>query len=96
MSKVTIDDVKKLAQLSSLQVSDEEASRLQAELENILGYVEQLDSVDTAGLDPTYQVTGLKNVTRDDVILNYGVAQDALLKNAPEQQDAQMKVRRVL
>lgn len=96
MSKVTIDDIKKLARLSALQVSEEEASNLQSELEGILQYVEQLDSIDTTGVEPTYQVTGLKNVTREDVVINYGVTQEELLKNAPQKQDAQVKVRRVL
>ncbi|PLS81932.1 Asp-tRNA(Asn)/Glu-tRNA(Gln) amidotransferase GatCAB subunit C [Candidatus Saccharibacteria bacterium] len=96
MSKVTIDDVKKLAKLSALQVTDEEATKLQTELETILGYVEQLDAVDVEGVEPTYQVTGLQNVMREDRVIDYGVSQQQLLQNTPEQQDAQIKVRKVL
>lgn len=96
MSKISADDVKKLARLSALSVTDEEVDSLRSELESILSYVEQLDAVDTTGLEPTYQVTGLVNVTREDREIEYGVNQDALLKNAPAKQDGQIKVRRVL
>jgi aspartyl-tRNA(Asn)/glutamyl-tRNA(Gln) amidotransferase subunit C len=96
-SKVTIDDVQKLAKLSALQVADDEAEKLRSELERIISFVQQLDSVDTTGIEPTYQVTGgLKNVTRADKVIDYGVSQAELLKNAPSSQDTQIKVRRVL
>ncbi len=96
MTKISADDVKKLAALSALQVSDQEITSLQAELEQILSYVAQLDKVETSGLKPTYQVTGLKNVTRSDEFIDYGVSKDELLKNAPEVNDGQIKVKRVL
>lgn len=86
----------KLASLSALHVSDDEAKKLQAELQNILKFVEQLDSVDTTGVEPTYQVTGLEDVWREDEIIDYGLDRDALLKNAPDSQDGQIKVKRVL
>lgn len=96
VTTISLDDVKKLASLSALQVSDDEAVRLQSELENILKFVEQLNSIDTEGVEPTYQVTGLENVWRDDEIIDYGLSREALLKNAPSQQDGQIKVKRVL
>lgn len=96
MSSVSIDDVKKLASMSGLQVTDEEIAKLTLELEEILDFVEQLDSIDTKGVEPTYQVTGLKNVMREDKPIEYDVSQEELLKNAPDQQDGQIKVGRVL
>lgn len=96
MSKLTVDDIKKLAKLSALQVTDEEAVTLQGEIETIIGFVEQLDAVDTNGLQPTYQVTGLQKVVRKDVVIDYRVSQEQLLENAPAVQDAQIKVKRVL
>lgn len=96
MSSISIDDVKKLAVLSALSVSDEEATALLAQLNEILGFVEQLNEVDTAGVEPTYQVTGLENVMRDDTLIDYGLNRDDLLKNAPDHQDGQIKVKRVL
>lgn len=96
MSKLSIEDVKKNARLSGLSISDEEAKRYQQEFQAILEYVEQLDAVDTSGLEPTYQVTGLSNVTRDDEVIDYGLSRAQLLENAPEHQDGALKVERVL
>lgn len=96
MSKLSRDEVLKLAALSKLRLSDEEVESLRSELSEILNYVRQLDSVDTKGLKPTYQVTGLMNVTRPDEIKDYGYKTAELLKNAPALQDNQFKVKRVL
>lgn len=96
MSKLTREDVLKLARLSRLKLSEEEINKFQTELSEILEYVEQLDQVDVTGLEPTYQVTGLKNIARKDEIIDYAAQPDALLKNAPAVQDNQFKVKRVL
>ena len=68
MSTITTDDVRHLAQLSNLQLTDDEVENLRDDLENILGYIEQLGEIDTTGVEPTYQVTGLENVWRDDEV----------------------------
>lgn len=96
MTQIQRDDIQKLASLSALTVTGDESDALAAQLTTILEYVEQLNSVDTEGVEPTYQVTGLENVMREDVVIDYGLDRDALLANAPEQQDGQIRVRRVL
>lgn len=96
MTTISLDDVKKLATLSALRITGTEALTLQSELQNILKFVEQLDGVDTTGIEPTYQVTGLKNVWREDEVIDYGLNREELLKNAPDKQDGQIKVKRVL
>lgn len=96
MSTISIADVQKLAQLSALTITDDQAKTMTDELNDILGYVEQLDEVDTEGITPTYQVSGLENVTRPDEIVDMGVSQADLLKNAPAEQDGSIKVPRVL
>jgi aspartyl-tRNA(Asn)/glutamyl-tRNA(Gln) amidotransferase subunit C len=96
MSKLSRDEVLKLAALSKLRLSDEEVERLRGELSEILSYVEVLDQVDIEGLEPTYQVTGLKNVYRPDETRDYGYKQEELLKNAPAIQDNQFKVKRII
>ncbi len=85
-----------MARLARLELTDDEVSRYTKEISAILGYVEQLQNVDVSGLEPTYQVTGLKNVTRPDQIRDYGVDQADLLKNVPASEDGQIKVKRVL
>jgi aspartyl-tRNA(Asn)/glutamyl-tRNA(Gln) amidotransferase subunit C len=96
MSTISVNDVQKLAQLSALSLSDEQVASLADELTHILGYVEQLNDINTEGVEPTYQVTGLHTVTRPDTVIDYGVSQAELLKNAPDVMDGQMKVPRVL
>lgn len=96
MAELTKNDVLKLARLARLQLSDDEVVKFQKEITEILTYVEQLQSVDTKGLEPTYQVTGLKNVTRRDEIADYNETQKDLLKNAPATEGGYIKVKRVL
>lgn len=95
MTKITDDDVLKLAQLSKLSLTDEQVVKFRDEIEEILNYIEQLQQVDTDGLEPTNQVTGLTNVMREDEIED-SVDKDELLKNAPEKEGDYIKVRRVL
>ena len=96
MSKLSRDDVLKLAALSCLKLTEEEIERFREELSEILEYVAMLENADTHGLEPTYQVTGLKNVMRSDEIKKYQAGPADLLKNAPSTQDGQFKVKRVL
>jgi len=96
MSTITTDDVRHLAQLSNLQLSDDEVENLRGDLENILGYIAQLGELDTTGIEPTYQVTGLENVWRDDEVQEAKVTRERLLELAPEQADHSVKVPKVL
>ncbi len=95
MSKITDEDVLKLAKLSKIRLSQEELSKFRVEIESILGYVEQLQLVNTDELEATNQVTGLENVMRDDKEDTFTPAID-LLKNVPSLEDDYIKVRRVL
>lgn len=96
MTKISRDDVQHLAQLSSLQLTDSEIDALQGDLEGIVEYINQLGALDTTGVEPTYQVTDLENVMRDDEVIDYGVTRDTLLKLAPAAQDNSVKVPKVL
>lgn len=95
-TSVTRDDVLHLAQLSNLQLSDDEIDNLQADISNILGYVTLLGELDTSGVEPTYQVTDLENVMRDDVVDVHEADRGRLLSLAPDQKDNQIKVPKVL
>jgi len=96
MTQLTREDVLKLARLARLELSDDEIEEYQKELSAVLDYVAQLDTVDTEGLQPTSQVTGLKNVTRDDQVIDYGVSPEELLQLAPKSQDGHIKVKRMI
>lgn len=96
MSKISRLDILKLARISRLKLSDEEIERLESELTEILTYVETLNSADTAGVEPTYQISGLTNVTRPDEVKDYGYLPSDLLNNAPSTLDNHFKVKRVI
>ena len=96
MTQISRDDVQHLAQLSSLQLTDDEADSLRADLDNIVNYIHQLSELDTTGVEPTYQVTDLENVWRDDVVDDYGLNGEQLVSLAPESLENQIKVPKVL
>jgi aspartyl-tRNA(Asn)/glutamyl-tRNA(Gln) amidotransferase subunit C len=96
MADLSREDVLKLARLARLTVTDEEVEKYRTELSEILHYVEQLQNADVTGLQPTSQVTGLTNVTRDDEVVDYGVAPDELLRIVPNKQDRLVKVKRMI
>lgn len=96
MVQITQDDVRRLAQLSALALDDDEIIALQADIGNILTYVNKLEELDTAGVKPTYHVNGLKNVWRDDVVVDGGVTTERLVGLAPARQGNAIKVPKVL
>ncbi len=95
MTTISTSDIQHLASLSSLALADDEVDGLRQDLENIIGYIEQLGKLDTAGVEPTYQVTGLENVWREDEV-QPGIPAEKLLEMAPEKQNNQVKVPQVL
>lgn len=95
MTTISTSDIQHLASLSSLALADDEVDGLRQDLENIIGYIKQLGELDTSGVEPTYQVTGLENVWREDEV-QPGVSREALLNLAPKKQNNQVKVPQVL
>jgi len=95
MTNISTSDIQHLAGLSSLALADDEVDGLRQDLENIIGYIEQLGELDTSGVEPTYQVTGLENVWREDEV-QPGISRDELLELAPEKQNNQVKVPQIL
>jgi aspartyl-tRNA(Asn)/glutamyl-tRNA(Gln) amidotransferase subunit C len=96
MGNLTRDDVLKLARLARLDLSEEEINTLAEELSEILHYVEQLQDIDVSGLSPTNQVTGLVNVDRDDVVVDYGYKPLDLLNNVPHTKGDLIQVKRMI
>lgn len=95
MADLTRDDILKLARLSKLELSEEQITKYQSEIQSIVAYVENLQAVDVNGLEPTRQVTGLTNVTRPDQVQEY-VSREALLKNLPQEENDHIKVNRMI
>lgn len=96
MTELTREDVLKLARLARLSLTDEEVEVFRKEISDVLQYVTLLSDVDVNGLEPTSQVTGLKNVMREDKVIDYGVSSADLLRLAPKTQDGHIKVKRMI
>ncbi len=96
MADLTRDDILKLARLARIHLSEAEITEFADEFNDILKYVEQLNQVDTTGLSPTSQVTGLTNVLRPDVVRDYGYTAADLLRNVPRKRGDQIQVNRMI
>jgi aspartyl-tRNA(Asn)/glutamyl-tRNA(Gln) amidotransferase subunit C len=80
---VDTQTVKKVASLARIAISDADAERLAPELNNILGWIEQLGEVNTAGVEPMTAVIPNHLRLRDDVVTD-GDVRDRVLANAPQ------------
>ncbi len=92
---LTPEEVKKIALLARIELSDAEVGKFQKDLSTVLDYVDELKQVDTEGLEIVSQVTGLQNVQRNDEI-EATENRDDILANAPEIKDGYYKVKAIL
>ncbi len=81
--KITRQEVEHVARLARLKLSEREQDVFTDQLSNILTYVEQLNELDTKGVEPTSHVLDIRNVMRDDVA-EESLPQERALANAPE------------
>lgn len=96
MAKVTKNDVKHIADLSNLTLTDEEIAKFTPQLDKIIEFVATLSEVDTENVEPTSQTTGLTNVLREDVVKSENsLTQDEALSNT-EGHNGFFKVKAVL
>ena len=92
---VSEEQVRHVAKLARLALSDVEIDKMVPELNNILGWVEQLGEVDTDGVEPLTAVIDLKLRLRDDVVTD-GNIRDKVLLNAPDAQHGFFAVPKVI
>ncbi len=92
-------DVKHIAKLARLGLTNEEEKKFEKELSAILDFVAKLNEIDTEHIEPTAQVTGTINVFGNDetnLICEDKQIKDNILKNAPAKEGRYFKVKRVL
>ena len=77
--------------LAKLELSDEEKEQAKQDMGRMLDYIDQLNELDTSGLEPMSHVFPVENVFREDVVTN-GDDRDEMLANAPESKDGAFKV----
>ncbi|GLV21262.1 glutamyl-tRNA(Gln) amidotransferase subunit C [Sphingobium sp. TomMM35A] len=92
---IDLQTVKKIASLSRISVTDAEAEAMVPELNNILGWVEQLGEVDVAGVEPMTAVIPNKLRLRDDAVTD-GDVRDRVLANAPQAEHGFFAVPKVI
>ena len=95
MSKITADDVRKVAKLARLDLPEDTINTYTGQLERILDYVDHLQAVDTAGGPPTTRAVEVVNVTRDDAVVATDVREE-LLDQAPLREGDFFRVPKIL
>jgi len=89
-------EVQKIASLARIEITDEEAEKYSKELSDILVFVEKLNEADTGGIEPIAHITGAKNVTREDKVVEYSdETKEKIINNFPEKKDRFDKVKAV-
>ncbi len=80
--KLSREQVKKVAKLANLPITEVEEDQYSEQLSKILDYIDQLGKVEVSKTKPTYNVTALSNVMREDVASSPSLSQEEALKNA--------------
>lgn len=93
---ITREDVVHLAELSNISLAEDQIEPLIKDLDNILGYISQLDELDTDNVEPTYQCFDMQNIWREDEIEEFEAKREDLLALTRESEDNQIKVPKVL
>lgn len=91
MAKLTKEEVKHVAHLARLAITEEEAEKFAEQLGKITDFAEQLNELDTTNVEPTSHVLPLVNVLREDVAKE-GLSRDKVMLNVKEQEAGQIKV----
>lgn len=92
MAKLSQNDVENIAKLAKLELNQAEKEKFANQLSGVLEYAEFLNEVDTEGVPPTAQVTGMTDVIRNDEISSQAVTYDQIQQNAPTFENGALKV----
>lgn len=91
---ITKKDVEHVAKLARIELSEDEKEKFAKQLGDIIEYVDQLNEVDTEGVDPMAHPYPLTNITRVDRV-EYDNTREELLLNAPDEEDGFFKVPKI-
>ena len=94
--EVNQETIQHLGKLSNFALTDAATTRLVKDINDIVGYISQLDQLDTDGVEPTYQVFEMENVWRPDEILPQEADREQLLALTVATENHQIKVPKVL
>lgn len=91
---ISTEDVKHVAKLARLELTDEEINKYSKQLGDILKYVEQMNEIDTTNIDPMPHAIPVYNVMREDVV-KYEETKEELMQNAPFEEDGFFRVPKI-
>ena len=92
---ISKEEVKHIAKLARLGLSDKEIGKFQKELSSILDYVEKLKKVDVSGIQATSHPLEVKNVVREDKPRKWEAGSERLVKMAPDKKEGYVKVKSI-
>ena len=95
MTKITKDEVKKVAHLARLELNEDEIINHAKQLEKILGYIEQLEKINTEDVPCTTRAIEVINVFRKDEMKNFDCTEE-LLELGPSREDKYFKVPKII
>jgi aspartyl-tRNA(Asn)/glutamyl-tRNA(Gln) amidotransferase subunit C len=95
MTRISEEQVKHVAHLARLAITEDEAKKFTTQLDAIIGFAEQLNELDTSNVEATSHVLDMKNVMREDKPVE-GLPREEVLKNAPDKHDGQVRVPSIL
>lgn len=93
--KLTIEEVRSIAELARLDLTEDEINLYAGQLSEVLNYFERLQELDTSHIEPTASVLPLTNVLRPDVP-GRPLSPEEVIANAPDSEDNQFRVSAVL
>ena len=93
---ITREEIIHIAELSRLELSEDEIKKFSGQLDSILKYIGQLNEVDTKNVEPTAQVSGLADVWRSDAVKEWDRSEVVEALSQGELEGGQIKVKRVL
>ncbi len=91
---ITKEDIKNLADLARIEVTESDAESLTGEIDAILGYVSKINEI---SVDGTGEIPVIRNIMREDVVTHKsGEYTEAILNNAPSREGSYLKVKKIL
>lgn len=96
-NKISIKEVEHIAELARIELKEEEKKEFSGQLSDVLGYIEQLNELDTENVESVSRVMGMNNVMREDKVEESDEEmREVIVGNFPAEQDGYVKVKQVL
>ena len=93
--RITDETIDRLAHLARLEFVDEEKENIRKDLEKVLGFCEQLNALDTEGVEPLIFINDEQNVLREDEV-RQDITHEEALRNAPKKDSDYFRVPKVI